>query len=315
MTAWPGIGHSQGSSTPVLGFLNGGSPEGFARFAGAFRQGLGEIGYAEGRNLVIESRWAEGRYERLPALAAELVHKKVSVLAASGGVRTAVAAKAATDTIPIVFSGGGGDPVGFGLITSLARPGGNVTGVSILTAELGAKRVSLLHEMIPHAASIAAMINPANPNSIGQSKDIEEAGRALGLRMFILNASAEHDFESVFRSIAEKGGKALVVGADPFFFSQRELLTALAARYAIPAIYEWRDYAEAGGLMSYGTSPMEIWRQFGIYTGRILKGEKPADLPVLQPTTFELVINLKTARSLGLKVPDALLLQADGVIE
>ncbi len=300
---------------PVIGFLNGASSETFAHLAAAFRQGLSEAGYVEGRNVAIEYRWAEGEYDRLPALAAELVRRQVAVIAAGGGVAAALAAKAATTTIPIVFSGGGGDPVKLGLVASLNRPGGNVTGVSILTAALGAKRLGLLRELLPSATLIAVLINPTNPNSEIQLKDIEEAARTVGQQIFILYASNERDFDAAFAIIVERRAGALVVGADPYFNSRRDQLAGLAARHAIPAMYEQREFAVAGGLASYGTSLTDSFRQVGDYAGRILKGEKPADLPVMQPTRFELVINLKTATALRLTVPPTLLARADEVIE
>ena len=280
----------------------------------AFRQGLSETGYVEGQNVAIEYRWAEGRYDRLPALAADLVGRKVDVIVTSGGDPAALAAKNATSTIPIVFTVGG-DPVAAGLVASLARPGGNLTGVSILAVELMPKRLELLSELVPQARVIALLVNPNNPNAERIMRDVQEAARAKGVQLHILKAGTESEIDAAFASLVQLQAGALVVGADPFFNSRREQLVALAARHAVPAIYEWREFAAAGGLISYGASLTAAYRQVGIYAGKILKGAKPADLPVQQPTTFELVVNLKTAKALGLTVPPSILARADEVIE
>lgn len=299
---------------PVLGFLNGASQAAWTRFLAAFHRGLKEAGYVEGENVTIEYRWAEGHYHRLPALAADLVSRRVAVLVATGGGTTALAAKAATATIPIVFSTGS-DPVKDGLVASLSRPGGNCTGVSLLTTELASKRLEILREVVPTASVIAVLLNPYSAGAGLQAQDVEKAARAMGQRIHILHAGSEREIDTAFATIAQTQIGALIVGADPFLSTRIEQLVALAARHRIAAIYEWRDFAEAGGLMSYGSDRAAGYRQIGIYAGRILKGEKPADLPVVQSTTVEFVLNLKTARSLGLTVPLPLLGRADEVIE
>ena len=299
---------------PVVGFLNSASPDAFAPYVGGFLQGLRDAGYTDGQNVKVEYRWAYGQYERLPQLAAELLAQQVAVIVASGGEPSIMAAKAATSRTPIVF-GIGGDPVKLGLVASLNRPGGNITGVSLLTSSLEAKRVGLIGELVPNAAVIAALINPNYAQAQAQEAEVQEAGRRIGRRIVVMNASSERDFDLAFATFKQKKADALVVAADPFFNASRNLLVALAARHGLPAVYEFREFAAAGGLMSYGTSLVGAYRQYGVYAAQILKGARPADLPVLQPTTFELVINLKTARALPLDVPPMLLARADEVIE
>ncbi len=312
--AWPLAARAQQPAMPVIGFLHSASPDTYTRFVAAYRQGLKEAGYVEGQNVTIEYRWAEGQYDRLPALAADLVARRVAVLAATGGNVTARAAAAATSSIPILFSVGL-DPVKVGLVTSLNRPGGNATGVYLFTSTVEPKKLELLCEMVPKATKIAVLVNPSNPQAETNKKDDQTAAQRLGRQIVFVNAESEIDFEPAFASIAQHGASALVVASDPFFLSRRKEIVALAAQYAIPAIYEWRDFAAADGLMSYGTVLADSYRLIGIYTGRILKGERPADLPVVQPTKFELVINLKTAKALNLIVPQTLLATADEVIE
>jgi putative ABC transport system substrate-binding protein len=297
---------------PVIGFLSATSPGPLAPFVAAFRQGLSETGYVEGQSVVIEYRWAEGRYDRLPALAANLVDLRVDVIVASGSTAPR-AAKNATSAIPIVFVGG--DPVLSGLVPSLGRPGGNLTGFSHFVDELMPKRLELLSDLIPQARSIALLVNPNSASTERTIRDLQEAARAKGVQLIILKAGTESEIEGAFGSLVERQAHALLVGADPFFNSRREQLVALASRHAVPAIYEWREFVTSGGLISYGPSLTSIYRQLGIYAGRIVKGAKPADLPVQQPTTFELVVNLKTAKALGLTVPQTILARADEVIE
>ena len=312
--AWPLAARAQQPAMPVVGFLSGGAPGPFQHLVAAFREGLKETGYIEGQNATIEYRWAEGQYERLPALAADLARRQVAVIVATGGVRAGIAAKAATATIPIVFSSGV-DPIEAGLVASLNRPGGNITGVYLLISGLDPKKLGLLRELVPHASIIAVLLNSQSADIRERSAVVQEAARSVGQQIHILHASTERELETAFASLAQRRAGALVVSSDPFFNSRRDQLVALAARHAIPAIYEGREYALAGGLISYGTSFAEGYRQVGLYAGRILKGEKPADLPVVQPTKFEFIINLKTAKALALEVPPSLLARADEVIE
>jgi putative ABC transport system substrate-binding protein len=304
---------AQQKAMPVIGFLGISNAALYASRITAFRSGLDETGYVEGQNLAIEYRWAEGHYDRLPALAADLVARKVEVIAATGGDAAARAAKAATSTIPIVFTGGA-DPVGEGLVASLARPGGNLTGISIMSRELTPKRLELLSELVPQARVIALLVNSSSAAG-WITPDMEEAARTKGVQLPIVTAGSESEIDAVFASLVQLQAGGLIVASDPFFSSRRDQLAALAARHAVPAIYGFRDFAEAGGLISYGTSRAGVYHQLGIYAGKILKGAKPADLPVQQPTAFELVINLKTAKALGLTVPQSLLARADEVIE
>jgi putative tryptophan/tyrosine transport system substrate-binding protein len=305
---------AQQKAMPVIGYLDSGSPNPSAPGVTAFRQGLSETGYVEGQNLAIEYRWAEYQYDRLPALAAALVGRKVDVIASIGGITGAIAAKNATATIPIVFLSGD-DPVVRGLVASFARPGGNLTGVSFLTVELMPKRLELVSELVPQAKVITLLVNPNSAGAERATREVEEAGRAKGLRLYILKASTESEIDAAFTSLAQLQAGALVVGADAFFNRRREQLVALASRHGVPAIYERREFTTAGGLISYGPSFTAVSRQLGIYAGKILKGAKPADLPVEQPTTFELVVNLNTAKALGLTVPQSILGRVDEVIE
>jgi putative tryptophan/tyrosine transport system substrate-binding protein len=306
---------AQQAALPVIGFLNTQSPGVFAHLVAGFRQGLGEAGYFENRNVAIEYRWAENQYDRLPGLVDDLVHHPVAVIAATGGGVAALAAKAATATIPMVFVLGDLDPVRAGLVTSLNRPSGNITGLSFLVSALIAKRLELLKELVPNATSIGMLLSPDSPDAEAQSKDVQDAARALGQQIHVLEANSDAEIEAAFATFIARGVGALVIGADPFVTSRRHEVIALAARYGLPTIYPVRDIAEAGGLMSYGSNIVDTYRQAGIYTGSILKGTKPADLPVLQPTKFELVINLRTAKALGIEVPAKLLVFADEVIQ
>ncbi len=311
---WPLAARAQ-QTMPVIGYLNSGSPDLAAARLRAFRQGLEDAGYVEGRNVAFEFRWAEGQNDRLPDMAADLVRRQVSVIAATGGVPPALAAKAATTTIPVVFQVGA-DPVAIGLVASLSRPGGNVTGGTTLNVEIGPKRIELAHELIPTASRIALLVNPANPTNVETiSRDSMAAARALGLDVRVLQAGSEREIDAVFERLGTLRAGALVVGTDTFFNNRSEQIARLALRHAVPAIYQFREFAAAGGLAGYGGSFVESFRQVGSYTGRILKGEKPADLPVQQSTRIELILNLKTAKALGLTVPISLLGRADEVIE
>jgi len=312
--ALPLAARAQQAPMPVIGFLRPGSPEPNAHLVTAFRKGLGETGYIEGRNVAIEYRWAHDHNDRLPELAADLVRMRVAVIATPGSTAAAAAAKSATDTIPIVFSGGG-DPVETGLVASLNRPGGNVTGVSSMSGELGPKRLGLIQELVPSAARFAVLVNPDNPFTGAYVADLRAAAAAIGRQIEVLTATTSRDIDTAFRMLMEKRADALLVGPDPLFVSRRVQLAALGARHAVPTVYPFRDDAEAGGLMSYGPSNTDLVRQAGIYTGRVLKGEKPADLPILRATRFELIINLQTAKIMGLDVPATLLARADEVIE
>jgi putative tryptophan/tyrosine transport system substrate-binding protein len=311
--AWPLAARAQQPAMPVIGFLSNISPDPIARPMAAFRDGLKGAGYIEIQNVAIEYRWAEGRNDRLPELARDLVRRQVAVIVATGGGTSALAAKAATTQIPIVFSAAT-DPMQLGLVASLNRPGGNATGVFILTNDLEAKRLGLLQELVP-SGIIAVLVNPQTPGANAQLSEVHSAAHALSRPAVFLNASSEHELTTAFAAASEMGAKALLVAADPFFNTRREQVIELAAQHAIPAIYEFREYPVEGGLMSYGTNLADAYHQIGLYTGRILKGEKPSELPVMQPTKLELVINLRTARTLGLQIPDKLLALADEVIE
>jgi putative tryptophan/tyrosine transport system substrate-binding protein len=310
--AWPLAARAQQPAMPVVGYLSVRSNDNY--LTEALRRGLRETGYVEGQNVAFEFRWAMGQYDRMPAMASELARLPLAVLVTAGGEPAALAAKAATDTIPIVFAIGG-DPVKAGLVASYNRPGGNATGTSILTPAIEGKRVGLLHELLPQATRIAVLLNPDFPPFHGQERDVREAGRAFGIDIHVLRASSDREIEAAFETVAHQRIPAVLTGSDPFFDSRRDQLVALAARQMVPTLYHFREFAAAGGLVSYGVDVSDSHRQMGVYVGRILKGAKPADLPVLQPIKLELVINMKVARALGLQVPDKLLALADEVIE
>src|SRR5262245_25336118 len=299
---------------PVIGFLGAPSAAPYARYIAAVHQGLKEVGYVEHQNVTMEYRWADSQSDRLPALAADLVSRRVAVIIPIGGAPATVAAKAATSTIPIVFNLGA-DPVGLGLVTNLSRPGANITGIAMMTLEMETKRLELLHELAPASSSLAILLNPSNAQAQTQESEAQRAARVMGRQVLVLNAGSEHEIERAFATLVREQAGALLVGADTFFNSQPILFVVLTARHAIPTIYPFRSYVDAGGLMSYGTSLLDSYRQTGVYTGRVLKGEKPGDLPIVQPTKFELVINLKTARAVGIAIPPTLLGRADEVIE
>ena len=312
--AWPFAARAQQPVMPGIGFLGSGSSATWASFVTKFRQGLNETGFVEGRNVTIEFRWAEGQYDRLPALAADLVNREVSVIFASGGSAPAQSAKAATAKIPIIFESGG-DPVRAGLVASLNRPGGNVTGVSWIASALQAKRLEILHQLVPKALVIGALVNSDYPDANLQQKELQEAASAMKQQIRIETANTEPGIDVAFATLVRQGADAFLIANDPFFAGKHDKFVALSVRYAVPTIYAERTYVAAGGLMSYGTNLADMFRPAGVYVGRVLKGEKPADLPVIQPTKFELVINLKTAKSLGLEIPPTLLALADDVIE
>jgi putative ABC transport system substrate-binding protein len=314
VVATPIAAGAQQPAITKIGYLSTRSPREAKDVTDALIQGLKEIGYVEGRNLAIEFRWAELYYDRLPALASDLVRRQVAVIAAVGGAHSGIAAKAATSRIPIVFVSAG-DPITFGLVASLNRPGGNVTGISMVTVALAPKRLELLHELVPAPAVIGMLANPTSPYLELETKDVRGSARILGRQVQVLNAATPPEIDAAFATLVRRGAGAVLVSGDPFFDSQRDTLVALAARHRIPAVYQWSEFAAIGGLMSYGTSINDAYRQAGIYSARILKGAKPAELPVLQPTKFEMVINLKTAKALGLTIPPSLLARADQVIE
>jgi ABC-type uncharacterized transport system substrate-binding protein len=312
--AWPVVARAQQRAMPVIGLLDSTSPDVHTNLLRSFRQGLNETGFVEGSNVAIEYRWSDGQYGRLPELAADLAHREVSVITTIDGSASALAAKAATSTIPVIFRIGA-DPVALGLVASLNRPGGNVTGVTSLTVEVGPKRLEVLHQLVPTATVMALLLNPTSPFAETLTRDLQAAARMLGLRIHVLNASTDGDITSAFAQLLQLRTAGLVIGSDVFFNSRSQQLAARTVRHAMPAVYQYREFVAAGGLMSYGGSLEDSYRSAGIYTGRVLKGEKPADLPIQQSTKVELFINLKTAKGLGLEVPPTLLARADEVIE
>ena len=311
---WPLAVQAQQAAIPVVAFVNGGVADASAGRVAAFRKGLSESGYVEGQNVKVEYHWLEGHYDRIPAVVADLVSRGVAVIATPANPQVALAAKAVTSSVPIVF-GVGEDPVGLGLVASLAKPGGNATGINFFNSEVAAKRLGLLHELVPRAARVAVLVNPGNPASIGILRDVEEAARLLGLQILVFNAGTSAEIDTAFAAIARARANALFVAGDVFFNSRRVQLVTLAARDRLPASYASREYVEAGGLMNYATSLLDMFRQVGVYTGSIIKGTKPADLPVMQASKFEFLINLQTAKTLGIEVPPTLLARADEVIE
>jgi putative ABC transport system substrate-binding protein len=312
--AWPRAARAQQPGMPMVGFLGAPSAAPYARYVAAVHQGLKEVGYVEHQNVAMEYRWADSQYDRLPALAADLVSRRVAVIIPIGGAPATVAAKAATSTIPIVFNLGA-DPVGLGLVTNLSRPGGNITGIAMMTVEIETKRLELLHELAPASSSLAILLNPSSPQAQTQEREAQRAARVIGRQVLVLKAGTLREIEEVFAALVRERAGALLVGADTFFLSQATLFVVLTARHSMPTIYPFRSFVDAGGLMSYGTSLLDAYRQTGVYAGRVLKGEKPGDLPIAQPTKFELIINLKTARAVGIAIPPTLLARADEVIE
>jgi len=312
--AWPLAARAQQPAIPLMGFINAGTATGYAAHVTAFRQGMAGIGYVEGRNVAIEYRWAEGQYDRAQALVADLVRRQVAIICVTASTALVQAAKAATSSVPIVFVIGA-DPVKFGLVASLNRPGGNITGVSFLVNLLAAKQLEMLHDAVPNAATVGFLANPGNPNATADMAEVRSAAATLGLALRVASATAEDAIENALVTLVQEQARALLIGSDPLFGVHRERLASLAQRYGLPAIFNTLDFVHAGGLMSYGPDQTDVYRQAGAYAGRVLNGEKPADLPVVQPTKFELAINLKTAKALGIEMPAALLARADEVIE